>query len=127
MRCLKANRTCGGYENLELTAFRRFEAPGTNQPSSPVSMARKCSMPKRVPILGSDVLPEDGLPSETSEFESNELSLKAFLYDFRTISDNQNLSRGFLSGLETTAYRLGLNSDLVKLVKPYRLRATASR
>lgn len=45
---------------------------------------------------------------------SNSLALRAFFYDFCVISTNHNLSRGFLSGLEPLALRLGLESDLAK-------------
>jgi hypothetical protein len=68
----------------------------------------------RVPIPGTDVLPPDTIPIETSQAESNALALRAFFYDYCIISTNPNLSRGFLSGLEMMAYRLGPKSDLVK-------------
>ncbi|KAF2809790.1 putative C6 transcription factor [Mytilinidion resinicola] len=71
-------------------------------------------MPKRVPLPGTDCLPEDILPVETSQTESNALSLRAFFYDYCIISTNPNLSRGFLSGLEMMAYRRGPKCDLVK-------------
>ena len=71
-------------------------------------------MPIRVPIPGTDVLPEDIFPAETSQAESNGLALRAFFYDYCLVSSNQNLSQGFLSGLEMMAYRLGPRSDLVK-------------
>ncbi|KIX00977.1 uncharacterized protein Z518_10043 [Rhinocladiella mackenziei CBS 650.93] len=114
MRCIKANRACGGYEHGTFSTFRQYGTQGAYQPSSIPSTARKCSMPKRVPVPGTNVLPEDTLPAETSQAESNGLALRAFFYDYCIVSTNQNLSRGYLSGLEMMAYRLGPKSDLVK-------------
>ena len=71
-------------------------------------------MPKRVPLRGTDILPEDILPKETSQAESGALSLRAFFYDYCITSTNRNLSRGYLSNLEMMAYRRGPNSDWVK-------------
>ncbi|RDW57449.1 hypothetical protein BP6252_13787 [Coleophoma cylindrospora] len=114
MRCIKANRTCGGYESAAVFVFRPYEAPGTNISSKFLSQARKCSMPTRAPIPGTDVLSEDILPAEISQAQSNELALRAFFYDYCIVSTNPNLSRGFLSGLEMMAHRLGPQSDLAK-------------
>lgn len=71
-------------------------------------------MPKRATLPGTDILPDDILPVETSQAESDSLALRAFFYDFCFSSANPNLSRGFLSGLERHAYHLGPKSDLVK-------------
>jgi hypothetical protein len=49
-----------------------------------------------------------------SQAESDLLALRAFFYDYCIVPTNQNLSRGFLSGLEMMARRLGPQSDLVK-------------
>jgi hypothetical protein len=68
----------------------------------------------RVPIPGTDVLPSDTIPIETSQAESNELALRAFSYDYCIIPTNPTLSRGYLSGLEMMAHRLGPKSNLVK-------------
>jgi hypothetical protein len=114
MRCTKANRTCGGYEDGAFAAFRQYGIQYENQLSSFKSTARKCSLPIRVPIPGTDILPQDVIPKETSQVESNELSLRAFFYNFCITSTNPNLSRGFLASLETLAFRLGQKSDLVK-------------
>jgi hypothetical protein len=68
----------------------------------------------RVPIPGTDALPPDTIPVETSQAESNELALRAFFYDYCIMPTNPNLSRGYLSGLEMMAYRLGPKSNLVR-------------
>ncbi|KAL2062439.1 hypothetical protein VTL71DRAFT_6705, partial [Oculimacula yallundae] len=115
MRCMNAKRQCGGYE-ADVMGYRHYGAPSTsNQSSSQVSTARKCTLPKRVPIPGTDILPEDKIPSETTLEESKALSLRAFYYDFCITSTNQNLSRGFLPGLERMVNRLGPKSDLAKV------------
>jgi len=113
MRCLRANRGCSGYEDSSST-FRQYEARRSDQPPIFESTARKCSLPKRLPVPGTGVLPEEILPAEVSEAESDQLALKAFFYDYCIISTNQNLSRGFLSGLERMVYRLGPTSDLAR-------------
>lgn len=114
MRCVRANRTCHGYEYGASSAFRQYEVRSASDPSSFTSVARKCTLPKRIPIPGTDVLPVDTIPEETSEEQSNWLALRAFFYDYCLISTNRHLSRGFLSNLETMALRLGPKSDLVK-------------
>lgn len=114
MRCIKARRVCHGYEHGASSAFRQYEVGSSNQSLSFPSSARKCSLPKRVPNPGTVVVPEDTIPVETSEEESNWFAFRAFLYDFCLVSTNSNLSRGYLSELEMMAHRLGPNSDLVK-------------
>ncbi|KAF4633836.1 hypothetical protein G7Y89_g4268 [Cudoniella acicularis] len=114
MKCIKANRACGGYEDAGFSGFRLYEAYDANHSSSLTTTARKCTMPKRVPLPGTNFLPEDILPVETSQSESNCLSLRAFFYDYCIISTNPNLTRGYLSGLEKMAYHQGPESDLVK-------------
>ncbi|KAK9414641.1 putative Transcription factor domain-containing protein [Seiridium unicorne] len=114
MRCVKAKRPCSGYEDGEFSAFRQY-GPHTAEETPPFpSSARRCGLPKRVPIPGTDVLPDDDIPPETSESQSNSLALRAFFYDYCVNSTNQDLSRGFLSRLEVMARRLGPSSDLVK-------------
>jgi hypothetical protein len=116
MRCIRGNRTCQGYEYGTLSAFRLYKAPqGSSLPSSFISQARKCSIPIRVPIPGTDVLPSDTIPVEASKAESNELALRAFFYDYCIIPTNPNLFWDFLYGLEKMAYRLGPKSTLVKV------------
>jgi hypothetical protein len=68
----------------------------------------------RVPIPGTNILPEDTIPVEISQAESNELALRAFFYDYCIVSSNSNISRGFLSGLERMAHHLGPKSYLVQ-------------
>jgi hypothetical protein len=114
MRCINANRACGGYEYGALSAFRHYDAQGVNHSSLFISTARKCSMPMRIPIPGTNILPKDNLPTETTQLESNSLALRAFFYDHCALSTNRNLSLGVLSGLEAMALRLGPKSDLVK-------------
>jgi hypothetical protein len=71
-------------------------------------------MPKRVPFPGTNILPEDKLPIETSQDESNWLSLRAFFYDYCIISSNPNLSRSYLPGLEMMTYHQETTSNLVR-------------
>ncbi|KAH8676436.1 hypothetical protein BGZ60DRAFT_372142 [Tricladium varicosporioides] len=72
-------------------------------------------MPKRAPLPGTDILPDDILPVETSQAESDSLALRAFFYDYCFTSVNPNLSRGFLSLLERHTYQLCQKSDLIKV------------
>src|ERR1700742_4944648 len=75
LRCIKANRPCGGYEHGVLFPFREYTAQSTHAPASYLSTARKCGIPKRVPIPGTDMLPEDTIPREVSQAESDGLAL----------------------------------------------------
>lgn len=111
MRCIKANRACGGYEDVGYSRFRLYD---TSQSKSCLTTARKCTMPKRVPFPGTDILPQDILPAETSQAESSVLALRAFFYDYCIKSTNSNLSRGYLTNLETLTCLRGPASDLVK-------------
>ncbi|KAE9380961.1 hypothetical protein N431DRAFT_323148 [Stipitochalara longipes BDJ] len=71
-------------------------------------------MPKRVPFPGTNIPPEDILPVETSQDDSNELSLRAFFYDYCVASTNPNLSRSYIPGLEMMTYQQGPTSSLVR-------------
>ncbi|KAH8674132.1 hypothetical protein BX600DRAFT_457059 [Xylariales sp. PMI_506] len=110
-RCLNAKRTCRGYEEGP-SYHHRMHDPHPS--SSMTSKALKCSLPRRVPLPGTDILPEDKLPAEISEAESDSLALRAFFYDYCIIPINPDLSRGFLSDVEMMAQRLGPNSNLVR-------------
>jgi hypothetical protein len=114
MRCIKANRTCTGYEPDASSAFRSYVAQGANQTPVPVSIARKCTLPARAPINGTDVLPHDGRPPEINCAVDKAYSVRSFIYDFCVVSPNRDLSRGFLSGVEPMFHRLGLDSNLAK-------------
>jgi hypothetical protein len=113
MRCINAKRSCGGFDDAGLSGFRLYKSPVLSQ-SSFITAARKCTMPKRVPLPGTNFLPADVLPVEISQAESNERSLRAFFYDYCIMSANSNLSRSYLPGLEMLTYRLGLTSNLVR-------------
>ena len=116
MRCTAAQRTCGGYEESVNCTFREYE----RQDVDPVpfkSTARKCSLPVRVPAPGTDILPEDSKPPEVSDEKVEDFALRAFFYDYCIISVNQNLSRGYLNGLEVLLHGLGWQSDLAKACK----------
>ncbi|TVY80763.1 hypothetical protein LSUE1_G007403 [Lachnellula suecica] len=115
MRCLRANRGCGGYEDGALSAFRMYGSQDAD--STYVSTARKCSLPVLVALPGTTTPPSDTLPVEATQADSSLYALRAFFYDCCVISTNLNLSRGFLSGLEKMAYGLGMESDLVQACK----------
>jgi hypothetical protein len=114
MRCIKSNRICHGYKLSVSAAFRNYEAQGAQLALSQISIARKCTLPIRVPIPGTDVFPDDVRLPEVTESAFNVYSLRAFIYDFCVVSPNQNLSRGFLSGVEAMVQRRGLVSNLAK-------------
>lgn len=71
-------------------------------------------MPKRVPFPGTTLLPEDVLPIETSQDDSNKLSLRAFFHDYCVISTNPNLSQSYLPGLEMMTRHQEPDSNLVR-------------
>ncbi|KAF4969055.1 hypothetical protein FZEAL_10305 [Fusarium zealandicum] len=82
--------------------------------SAAPTTARKCMLPKRTCIPGTDAYQSDVCPSETPKGKAYEHALRGFFYDLCVPRTNQKLSRGYLSGLEVLAYHLGPKSDLVK-------------
>ncbi|CAI6090608.1 hypothetical protein V2G26_002689 [Clonostachys chloroleuca] len=114
MRCIKANRPCGGYEHGDRMIYRQYEAQGPTPQPTIMSWARQCSLPKRVPLPGTNILPDDLIPLETSQAESEMLGFRCFLFDYGMVSTNQNLSRSYLPDLDALFRQVGFNSDLVK-------------
>lgn len=122
LRCTKAGRTCGGYEEDASIIFRPYDSPGhLLLPFK--SMARKCSLPVRIPGPGTD-LPEDTTPKETSDEEVEGYALRAFFYSYCIVSMNQSISLGYLSGLEWIVRRSEMHSDIARACKAVAL-ATA--
>lgn len=115
MRCIKANRTCSGYEVHGTAQFRQYGPQDKSQVTTFSSIARKCTLPKRAPIPGTeDALPDDRIPVETTDAQSNMFSLRAFCYDFCVVPTNTHLSQGFLPRIERMVQVLGPKSDLAK-------------
>ncbi|KAI9148069.1 Transcription factor dbaG [Paramyrothecium foliicola] len=94
--------------------FREYAVQDKYQSPPLKSIARKCTLPPRQPTPGSDTLPEDGIPIEVSLAKCQELAVRSFLYDHCNVSSNRNLSRSYLSSLESLVRSLGLKSDLGK-------------
>lgn len=116
MRCVKAQRTCGGYEDGVDRLFRQYKVPdGSSAPF--VSSARKCTLPIRVREPGTDMLPFDLPPAEVSDEVVEQYAIRSFFYDYCIVSTNRSLSRGYLDGLEEMVTRLGFQSDLSKACK----------
>jgi hypothetical protein len=113
MRCINANRTCAGYGDSGKLVFRQYEARGGTSSTSH-SIARKCSLPPRVPDPITNIIPEDICPKEVPPEQAEEFALGAFFYDYPTVSTNHHLSRGYLDGLELMLHQLGLQSDLAQ-------------
>ncbi|THC94915.1 hypothetical protein EYZ11_005598 [Aspergillus tanneri] len=80
-------------------------------------MARKCSLSPRVPVPGTDTLPEDGPPKEIPDNLIEEFAIRAFFHDYCVAPVNTALSRGFLGGLELMVQRLGLQSPVANACK----------
>lgn len=114
MRCLNANRTCGGYEDKDQLIFRQY-GPADEPPVR--RLARKCSLPRRIPIPGTNIFPKDDLPQEVPEWMVEEFALRAFFYDYPITSTNPTIYRGYLDGLESMLTELGPESDLSKACK----------
>ncbi|RAK99901.1 putative C6 transcription factor [Aspergillus ibericus CBS 121593] len=119
IRCLKSNRTCKGYVDQATSklAFRYVIPDSVQSPPQPKSMARKCSLPARVPAPGTNFLPDDASPMEETDDGIEELALRAFFHDYCVTSTNHTISRGFLNGLEPMVLRCGLWSDYAKACK----------
>jgi len=118
MRCINGKRTCGGYAEPSALIFRPGYSPNSgldlysddSSKSQPVaSLARKCTLAKRMPIPGTDIYPPDVPPKEISPDFFNEYAVRTFLWDFciqpTTLAD----ARGLFRGLEPILLRQGLN------------------
>ncbi|KAJ5819705.1 hypothetical protein N7474_005296 [Penicillium riverlandense] len=114
MRCVTAKRTCGGYENDEKVVIQQYERPENKTGSTTKSIGRKCSLPVRGHLPGTNILANDNSPIEVPDEAVDEFALQAFVYDFCVSSTNQALSRGFLGRLESRLHRLGWKSNLAK-------------
>lgn len=114
MRCIRANRTCSGYEDNSFEAPSQHKAVDLTDKTSFLTSPRRCSIPIRTLIPGTDILPPDVSPPEATEAQSNNFALRGFIYDFCLVTGNAKLSRGYLSGIENLVRRLGPKSDLVK-------------
>lgn len=114
MRCVTAKRTCGGYENDEKVVIQQYGRPDNTPGSTTKSIGRKCSLPVRERLPGTNILASDNSPIEVPDKAVDEFALQAFVYDFCVHSTSQALSRGFLGRLEARLRRLGWKSDLAK-------------
>ena len=119
MRCLRSNRTCKGYVDQAITklTFRHVVPDMIHSGQPPRLMARKCSLPARVPAPGTDFLPDDTSPKEETDDGIEGLALRAFFHDYCVPSTNYTISRGFLNHLETLVVRCGPWSDCAKACK----------
>lgn len=114
MRCVTAKRTCGGYDQDARIRIHQYDQGKKPEKSVFHSIIpRKCSLPVREPVKGTESMPKDSRPIEVNEEKSNEYALRAFFYEYRLVS-NQDASRGFLSNLEHTLHQLGPRSNLAE-------------
>lgn len=116
MRCITAQRTCGGYEDGTDHMFRQYDGQ-CGDPIPIKSTARKCSLPVRVPDPSTKNLPEDCPPQEVPSEKTEEFALRAFFHDYCITSTNPSLSLGHLSGLESIIHHLGWQSNVAKACK----------
>lgn len=91
-----------------------------------ISIARKCTMPKRAPSLRVDVPNMDKLP-HTSLAEGRELALRAFFYDLCIISANRNLRQGYLSDLGMMTNDREARPNIVKACEAISLASHGNR
>jgi len=114
MRCVTAKRTCGGYEHDEKVVIQQYERPENKTGGITKSIGRKCSLPVRACLPGTNTLANDDSPIEVPDQAVDEFALQAFVYAFCVSSTTQDLSRGFLGRLEPRLHRLGWTSDLAR-------------
>ncbi|OKL58468.1 hypothetical protein UA08_05976 [Talaromyces atroroseus] len=121
LRCANANRTCGGYERssreVQIRQYHGEDVPGEKQHVpfyKQGSIARKCSLPVREPLPGTNILPPDTTPKEVNIEQSDDYALGAFFYDYCIASSNNKISPGFLSRLEQMFYSAKSHSMLKK-------------
>jgi hypothetical protein len=75
-------------------------------------MARKCSLPPRAFVPGSNHLVLDGLPKEIPDGYSETRCIQAFIHDYCVVPLSRQASRGYIAGLEPMLLQLGLDSDV---------------
>lgn len=111
MRCIRARRTCGGYGDV-FRPFSTFQLYGPRNPKEValLSIARRCTIPRHTANVSS----QDVFPPETSQEEGEELALRAFVYDYCTVSANKDLSRGYLSNLGAMSYQVGTRPAFIR-------------
>ncbi|KAF4253133.1 hypothetical protein CNMCM8812_005720 [Aspergillus fumigatus] len=121
LRCQKSNRTCAGYQEQasKTLIFQRnyTQSASANDSRAVKPLARKCSLPVRKPYPGTDILPDDAVPKESSQEDVAEYAVRGFFYEFPISSpDNIGISAsvGFLKDLELYVRRDGLGSNLAK-------------
>lgn len=116
MRCIKSNRACTGYEEPTPWTFKQYESHGVDLPAPFKSRARKCTLPKRTFIPGSEILMADvdNRGTEVSNEQLLDYAVRAFFYDFCVLPSDPGGSRGYLSNLEKTVNQLGIHSMLGK-------------
>ncbi|KAK3330000.1 putative C6 transcription factor [Apodospora peruviana] len=131
MRCIKGNRTCGGYEARSSIVFRPQASqfisssgsgtlPVDGQPllaptTGPLpTLARKCTLSKRVPLPGTNYMPPDTPCKEISNELFDEYACRTFLWDFCIPPTTPADARGLFHGLEPMLHRIGLHSKVGK-------------
>ncbi|KFA71345.1 hypothetical protein S40288_08961 [Stachybotrys chartarum IBT 40288] len=114
LRCIKAKRACTGYESGADRTFRRHDPH-----SGPVTRARKCSLPKRAVVPGTNVLIDDVdvLIAVITEEQRSDYAVRSFLYDFCIAPSPFGASRGFLAGLEQILAALPADAVLARACK----------
>lgn len=113
MRCVAAKRTCGGYEDRDKEfKIRHFNDQERGAESQ--SSARKCTLPARDAVPGTEVWTKDDLPKEVSEKDIDEFAVRCFFYEFCITPANHAVSHGFLSCLEQRVRRTSGRSALTK-------------
>ncbi|KAL6714188.1 hypothetical protein ACLMJK_008683 [Lecanora helva] len=116
MRCVKANRVCGGYEQSVNQVFQRYGKVEQNV-GSLESAGRKCSLP--VQASSSDDRGElvDGQPEEVSDEKADDYAMRAFFFEFCITAPVTGIPRGYLSSLEPMLQGQGWQSNLAKACK----------
>ncbi|KAK9319181.1 hypothetical protein V1517DRAFT_60497 [Lipomyces orientalis] len=117
-RCLKAKRTCPGYQvDADLLFWHYRDSASTG--SSHQSSTRPFDPTGRWLLVS--------LPDGTDDPQLDDHAVTAFLNDYCLVLENRLLSRGYLEGLETLLAQAGPSSDLAQATRVVALASNGTK
>lgn len=120
LRCIKARRTCSGYDGTD-RQFRLYRGTSHTQVTSNPAL-ESCSHPKQS-LQWTLEEPPESTPDEQMESSA----LASFLYEYCLIPRNRSLSHGYLDGLETLLARARPSSGLAQATNAVALASFGNR
>lgn len=112
-RCLQSRRSCSGYEDSTNFQDHQVRSHYTAPVSSRI-VPRKCTLPVRKRLPGTDGFPADKLPTEVADEQGDYYCVQAVLFELCIAPLNDQNQPGFLAGLAPMIHDRGLHSNLAK-------------